>query len=274
MPNPSPQGSPLASLARHWVTAALIMLVGLVIGAGIGWVLPATYRAEERIAVVPTSTSAYALQGYPLGASSLASDYARWIRMTAATQEGTASVSASPVPDTSVIRIEAEAPSDEEARKAASDGSLQLRTAVDEATAARSPEVALESVREIQPKVAEAQAAVDAASERYNSAIGARSATSTVNALRQELTDARTALAELQLQMNARSDLYRSVYASAQGNSKLEVTSPATDLGNNRITLMARYGLMGLGLGYVIAQILVVARDRKRTRRAGATATS
>lgn len=271
MPHSSPQGSPLASLARHWVTAAVIMLLGALAGAGAGWVLPATYRAEERIAVVPASTSAYALQGYPLGASSLAADYARWVNMSAATDNGEATVSASPVPDTAVIRVQASAPSAEEALAAASAGSLKLRTAVDEAVSARSPEVALASVREMQPKVAQAQVVVDEASERYNSAIGARAGAATVNTLQEALVKARIELSELQLQLNARNDLYRSVYASTQGNSKLEVTSAATDLGSNRTALMARYGLLGLGVGYVVAQLLVVARDRKRSRRAAST---
>lgn len=263
--------TPLQSLLRHWVSTTILIATGLAAGLAVALMSPVTYRAQERVAVVPSSTSAYALPGYPLGARELASDYARWIQNTIGTGDtpGAANggVSASPVPDTSVILVEAEATSPDAAITAAAGASSSLRRAVSQAVQARSPEQAYKAFKTLQPKVAAAQTAADSAQAAYSSAVGAKASSAIVRQRSAALQSARIALAEVQLQQSANGDLYRQLYANTQANSQLKVVASASSAGNNRTSQLARWGLVGLGLGYVIAQVAAVTRDRRGTRR-------
>lgn len=262
--------SPLASLIRHWPSSLMLIVLGLVAGLGAAATMPVEYRAATRLAIVPASTSAYGIPGYPLGARELAADYARWVQNTIGVDglpEGATAASATPVPETAVIVVEGRGSSPEAARAAAQQTSEQLVSKVAEALALRDPEQAYKEFVALQPKVAQAQAAVDAAETRFGRAQGADASAATVKAAEDALAKARGAYAELSLRQSAQGDAYRRLLTDTQGNSRLTEVAPVADTGSNRSALFARWALVGLGLGYLAAQIIAVVRDRRSVRR-------
>lgn len=262
--------SPLGALVRYWPTSLLLLVLGLLAGLGLAATMPVEYRAATRLAIVPSSTSAYGIPGYPQGARELAADYARWVQNTVGVEglpEGATEASATPVPETAVIVVEGRGTSREAARAAAAQTSGQLVSKVGEALALRDPEQAYRQFMTLQPQVAKAQADVERAQARVARAQGANASASTLAAAEKALTQARTAYAELDLRQNAQADLYRRLLGDTHGNSRLTEVAPVADVGSNRTALFARWGLIGLGLGYLAAQFLALARDRRGARR-------
>lgn len=260
------QRSPLASLLRHWLSSLVLIALGLAAGLGLAATIPVEHRAATRLAIVPASTSAYGIPGYPQGARELAADYARWVQNTVGVEElpeGATEATATPVPETAVIVVEGRGTSPEAARAAARQTSSALTSKVGEALALRDPQEAYDRFVALQPKVAKAQADVDRAQTRLSRAEGADASNATIAAAEKALTSARNTYAELSLRQNAQADTYRRLLGDTQGNSKLTVVAPVADAGNDRNALFARWGLVGLGLGYLVAQILAVLRDRR-----------
>ena len=103
-------GSALRSLRRYWIAAVLLTLLTSAAGVSIALNRPPTYTAEARLAVGPDSNSAYSIAGFPTAARDLAANYARWVQNNATSgtwaPEGVSSVTASPIPESGVIRIE------------------------------------------------------------------------------------------------------------------------------------------------------------------------
>ncbi|GAB47018.1 hypothetical protein [Mobilicoccus pelagius] len=261
---------PLTSVLRHPALMAVCLVLGLLLGVGAALVMPRTYGAEARVAVVPADTSAYTIAGYPVGARELAADYSRWIRNEVAAGSWKvgdgATVAASPIPESAVIRIEAQAGSAEEATRAATQAADTLMTKVGEARKGHDPQSAYAAFTSIAPKVAAARAAASEAETEYSRAVGGEKSAASVKSARARWQKAQTELAELQLKQEAAGELYRRQYVDTQGNSTLEVISPAASTGDGLRSALLRYGLLGLGAGGLLGLLLSVMRDRRRPR--------
>ncbi|MDO5699041.1 MAG: hypothetical protein Q4G51_13815 [Dermatophilus congolensis] len=123
---------------RLWILAAVLVILGAVAGAGAGAALLGDkVVAESRLVVGDQTIRAQSVPGYSLATQQLAVTYSRLIgsdAVGAEVPEGVA-VDASPIPDSAIVRVRAEA-TDEGAAIAAADAAAQaLVAAADEARA-------------------------------------------------------------------------------------------------------------------------------------------
>lgn len=258
--------APLVSLRRHPVIVTTLLLIGLLLGLGAALVVPASYKAETRVAVVPANTSAYTIAGYPLGARELAADYARWVRNRGADNSwfpsGVSDVVASPIPDSAVVRIEVEASSEDAAVAGAGKVANQLLQQVTDAKKQHDPAVAYAQFTQLSPQVAKARSEV---TEAERALARATVGTPAHTQAQTRWQDAATALSEIQLRHDAAGDLYRRLYSDTAGNSNLEIVSPAESQGDPERSAFLRYGIVGLGAGGLAALLITVLMDRRRS---------
>lgn len=259
--------SPIATAAHHWKTLAAGTVIGGLLGAGIGLAMPVTHTAEARLAVAAGSDSAFAIAGFPLAARDLAQNYARWVQNNTSdgnwAQPDTTSITATPIPESGVIRIETESPDPQAAVAAADNVSEQLKAQVDGVTATAQPEAALQEYRELAPQVAEAWAQVSVAESAFADSASAANA--------QALAQARAALAEAQLIQDAQGDRYRRLVSDPVSVSQLTVIAPAAATGDDRSSNIMFGVTAGAGLGLLIAFLVAALRDwRNRPRRRAA----
>jgi hypothetical protein len=132
------------SALAHPVLVGLCTVVGLVAGAGAGYVHPVSYTADSSLIVGRTTGIAEdELAGLAVAIESLASNYARLMttsKVISATESilhdptlpGT--VSASPVPQSSIIDVQAVSPTKQGAINLANAGAVALVNAVDQLT--------------------------------------------------------------------------------------------------------------------------------------------
>ena len=115
---PPTETRPLRAVVRFWPMSFALAFVGLVAGIGVGAGKPPIYTAETRLAIGAQGLSSYAIPGFALAAQELAADYARYVSLaqdgsalTAALGSRSAEIvglSASPVPNSSVVSVEAQ----------------------------------------------------------------------------------------------------------------------------------------------------------------------
>lgn len=259
--------SPLRSLTARPVLALTLTALGVMVGVLAGYFMPVTHSAESRLAVVSATNNAYTIPGYPLAARELASDYARWVQNRASDGQwsppGSTAVSASPIPDSAVIRVEVQAPTSQEAVAGADQVAQTLLQTVADSQAQHDPQRAYEDFRRQAPAVAQARARVQQAETAYSRAVGGEDPAARIDAASRALQQARVRLAELELQQNAAGDLYRRLYSDTQGVSALKVIAPAAPVGSAQRTAMMRYGVLGGGVAAFVALLLAVAADRR-----------
>ncbi len=263
--------SPLRSLVSHPILSVGLLIAGVLAGMTVGRYLPVTYTAEARLAVVSATNNAYSIPGYPLAARQLASDYSRWVQNNATggvwSPAGAVSVSASPIPDSAVIRVEVGARSQEEATRGAEKVSAALVKTVAEAQLEHDPTRAFEDFSRHAPTVALARAETQQAETAYNRAVGARASAAQQRALSTALQASRVKLAELELKQSAAAALYQRLYTDTSGASTLKQIVAAAAVGSPERTALARYGLLGGAVGLFLALLIAVAIDRRRDRR-------
>lgn len=260
--------SPLGSMGRHWKLTAMCTLLGLVLGLLAALVLPRPHAAEARVAVVADTNNAYTIAGYPLAARELAADYARWVQNNASggtwAPAGVSEVTASPIPDSTTIRIEVAGDSEQAAVEGADQVATSLVEEASQAQSVRDPEAAFEEYNKLLPALAEARADVDAAQATYGRAVGSNAAAATVRQARNALESAQVELSQVQLRTDAQAERYRRLYADTSGASTLKVIAPATSTGTGAESAFMRLGLVGAGTGFLVGFLLSVLRDRRR----------
>lgn len=263
--------SPLRSLAAHPIVTIVLTVLGIVAGVLAARAMPVSYTAESRLAVVSATNNAYSIPGYPLAARELAADYSRWVQNNATSgawaPPGTTSVSASPIPDSAVIRVEVQARSQQEATRGAEKVAATLVKTVADTQAQHDPQRAFDDFSKQAPGVAQARARAQQAETAYSSAVGARASASRLRTLATQLQAARVTLAQVELKQNAAASLYQRLYADTSGASTLKVIVPAAAVGAPERTALMRYGVLGGALGLFVALLLAVALDRRRNRR-------
>ncbi|MDO5699032.1 MAG: hypothetical protein Q4G51_13770 [Dermatophilus congolensis] len=255
-------GSPLATALRHAKLLSATTLLGIAAGGAAGYALPVSYSAETRVAVGAGSDSAYAIAGYPVAARELAQNYSRWVQNNAVdgtwAPEGVNSVSATPIPESGVIRVEASSPDEAKAVAGADAVAQELLGAAKTVGAQRDAAAALQEYQKLATGVAEAQTAVSLAESAFG-----RSST---GANARELAAARGALAEAQLIQGAQGDRYRRLVGDPVAVSQLTQISPAASTGDNRNSNIAFGAAAGGGLGLILAFCLAAVGDLRSGR--------
>ncbi len=268
---PTAPTAPLTSLARHWLLAAILGVLGLAAGIGLGLARDPVYTAEVRLAVAVGDPSAYAIAGFPLAARDLATDYSRWVENGVAdgslAGDAQVHVAASPIPETGVVRIEGTSTSPEAALAGATSVADALATRVDAAYEEQGADEALRKYTQAAPTLAAAQARTQVAEGAYSRALDTGTA-ATVRTTRDALVKARTDEALAQLERDAQGERYRRLSAQPETVSGLDQVAGPTITGDDRNAVLQRYGVLGLALGLALALLVATLRDRRRARAA------
>ena len=294
--------SPLRSMVRLWPVTLVLVALGLGGGVALAVQRPVDYTAQARLAVGGQTVAAQAVPGFALASQQLAADFARYVtpdQDQAALRQGlgartskVVSVSASPIPSSNVILVEAVASDAQTAADAAQLVAQSLVTQVNDDDSSGSAAAVLKAYKSLSDKVAAAQAKSAEASsaltalESRLSPAGTTVGGATVfdpstlsasdNALyvsaQAAVAKASSALAQLQLQQSAQGNRYQSIVGADNPVTDLSFVQTAAVSSNDKISTQERFGLLGLLAGLVLALAVAALVDRRRARRSSKAA--
>lgn len=260
--------APLAAVRHNWVMAVVITLgIGL-LGALVGLILPVSYTAETRVAVGQGTLTSSATAGFPLAAMDLASNYARYVNNTGTARQSThpdAAVSASQIPESNVIRLEATSRDPELAKATATEITDELIAQVNDETRQRELETTRQDLAGASVEFAEAYSHVQSTSAELIrlQAPPVSSATQIENA-RQRLAESKAIEGRTQAELNAQqTKLVRMISEDSQA-AKLTVVREVGDPASSRMSSLQLGLLIGLVLGAGAAVAATTLKERRR----------
>ena len=267
----------MQSLGAHWVYPLVLIPLCSIAGAGVGVTQPPLITAETRLAVGPGPLSTGEVTAFPQAARTLAQEYSRWVANAAAdgTLSGSgASVTASPIPESGVIRIEAQSRNEDTARRAAEESATKLLDAVSNSKKDENPSTAFQQYSDLAKPAAQAELALTQAQAAYSQLVGAKATDAEIQAAGQAVVAARVAAGKAALERDAAGAVYSRLRGQASSASELKRIGDgaATVTGDTRKATAQRYGVAGFGLGSVLA-LLLATRAERRARRKSAGGT-
>lgn len=262
----------LSDLFRQWKPIAALTIVGALIGALIGFLLPPVYTAETRLAVGSGSLNALNVPGFPTASEKMASNYARWIGLygVSSGEEGQtlASVSASPIPESNVLRIEAEASTPEDAKTAAAEAAVRLKSEVNHVTRDNDPEAALTMVKSLVKPIKDAELAERRAEGRYRSFLEDRVTGPVVRDAKAAWEESAGNMIVLETRQQAWMDRHRSLLSSRTTEANLVDIGHGAEISkNSRPAAVQRYGMLGLMAGLAAGLLFAWLQHRRRLSR-------
>jgi hypothetical protein len=275
------------SALAHPVLIIVIALLGLVGGAGTGYEHGVTYTADAKLIVGRTSGLAESqVPGLALAVQGLASDYARLMTTSGVisaveaelhTSSLPGSLSASPVPESSVIDVQATASTEA--------GAVSLANAGGQALTAQVIKVTNDTQAQLQPIIAnyrKADGAYEAATVQAQTlqtelsgviaAVGKQAPTPVEQAEEQSLE---TQIAHAQTEADLarmQADAYLNQYDAAlpplqQQEEMVQQVGTATYTSNNRKSYTEAGGLGGLVGGLIVGLALAALIDTRKGQR-------
>lgn len=282
---PKNRPTPLAALRAHKAIALLLVVLGAAVGMVYALQAPRTYTAEVRLSVDGESLTAQAVPGFALASQELAANYARYVNNAEAQTSldedlgvelgSVREVTASPIPESNVIRIEVTARGENIAVRAASQIAESLMDRVNAPDGRQADaDAALEEFTRLSTEVTQAEQASLAADDVLNNALGRASSGSPrpgddIPELRNAAAAAAARLSVLEVQQEAVGQRYQTLVGEVDNAARLTVAIPATSRGDDRLVAAQRYVLLGLAVGAVLATLVAIALER---RRAGSSA--
>jgi hypothetical protein len=266
------------AVLHRWPLALVLVTLGASLGVAASRLVATTYTSEVRLAVGGGDLSAQAVPGFALASQELAGNYARFLTAapvrSALPPEQAAkllTVSASPVPESNVIRVEVTATSEASSLAGAAEAGRQLVAQVGKVVSATGAAKTLQQYRQLSQQVAEAQqnqadaqAVVDQLRSRSkNPGAGQPS----LDEARKAAVEASATLADLQVQQNALGALYQTQVGQGPSQNTVSVVTPAAVSGNDATSRVELYGLGGAALGAAIAAGAAAALEHRRRRR-------
>jgi capsular polysaccharide biosynthesis protein len=267
-----PRVDALTAARRHW----LIVIVVTAIGTGIG-VFAATlpkpvYTSESRLAVGRIDVSdPGAIATFANATTSLASQYSRAIdarSVTTRAARGTgltpnqiaARVSATPVPESPVIRVIAVGPTEDEAVMVANKagyGLVGYTTALNRSN----PDAArlLRRFREMSAEVIRLKSLVDS--------LRRRQVDTPRRATRKRLNEERVNLEVAQLRFTTVRNAYDAATRSQASTQLVQMLTPASSASSNRSSRLQFYGFIGFAAGLALGLALATLRANSLVRR-------
>jgi len=273
-----PASDPLRVMRSRWLLCLVLAVVGLCAGIAASSLHETETTAEARLAVGSQSLDAYRVAGYAVASEALAANYARFVQDSSSSTDvledvlgesvfALTSVTASPIPDSNVIRVEVTGTSPEAVTAAAGAvaDNLVAQAIADEAPSANNLLVAHQ---QLAAKVAAQQEDVNELKAR----VGTATAPGDVADARRLLTQASARLASLQLRTSVAGLKYQQLETRPAGvETDLRVIQPAAITGDDRRRTIELYGgtglLLGLALGLIVANLLGPKRQRRRSGR-------
>jgi uncharacterized protein involved in exopolysaccharide biosynthesis len=272
-PAPRPRIGLWEALRRQWQSVALVLILFVGAGVALGLNRIPVYTAESRLAVGRLDISAPgAVSGFATATQALASQYSRVVyarrvlrRVSRAVgvppQEVAESISASPIPQSPIFTIEADAPSEAQAVALSSATSRALvgyitklnRTNPDTPRllrAFRRANLRQNRRRAEEERLEEAAALIPTAATRE---AAARAQTRTETA---------------ELEADTLSTAYQASRQSQAATSLVQVLSRPSEATSDRWSVLQLYAFIGLVAACAVGLALAVAAAQRQTRRA------
>jgi capsular polysaccharide biosynthesis protein len=261
----------LSAVGRHIVLFACTVLLLAAAGAAFGLVRKPVYTAEARISVGQLNVSVQSVPGFLSAAQGLASGYARAVDAppvaSAAAKAGGVTgsaardaLSATPIPSTPLLRLDADAVSGAQAAAMANAAAKALIAYVQDLNEkANVRRIALTRYRRAAQAVADAGLEVGRAQRAYGRA--------QTKAHARALRDAR---AREQVAMLRRSSVGAIYQTAAQGEiavNLLQLVTPAASAASDRRHVLEEAILIGGFAGLVLGVVLAVWREDRLRRR-------
>ncbi|HEY5455397.1 MAG TPA: hypothetical protein VIJ96_08000 [Acidothermaceae bacterium] len=276
---------PLRAVVRYWPMALVLSTLGLALGIGAGAAKAPVYTAETRLAIGAQGLSSYAIPGFALAAQELAADYARYVSLA---QDQSAlklalgtraseivGLSASPVPNSSVVSIEAQSADPQLAMKASDTVGAALIAATNVATSDQTAAGLLKQYTAAAAAAAKANQTLNTAQALVATLSTLPAATPAAIAAAQAAeVNAATNYAALQLQQTTLGNRYQSAATSSTPSSNLNVVQPAVIVLNDTRKNEELDGLVGLAAGGALALLAATVRAqfvRRRRNKAART---
>lgn len=271
----SAPASPLGSLRRHWLSALLTVVLAAILGIGAALTRPTTYTGEARLAIGKGAMSALNIPGYPTAAKEMAANYSRWVTDQGVSgikpPEGTSSLAASPIPESSIIRIEAKATKPDVAVTASQLAADSLVKEVNKARSENDPAEVMKDIVAHAPDLSKAQAGAAGNLGKYNRDLANSASAAVIAADLEEYAKTDTVRAQLQAEQDARLDKYRRLVSQNSTEADLRpIGQGAQIVGNDRSGTLQRGAMLGLGAGALFALLITSWLDRRRPEPAGA----
>lgn len=269
-PLKSSAGTPLHAIKRHWISVVVITLLGGLLGAAVGFLIKPTYTAESRVAVGAGNLSSGAIAGFPLAAAQLASNYARYVNDNGIAgnnvPEG-ATVGASQIPESNVIRIEAKSTDEQAAVTAAQTTAQELINRVNGSSNGQDnpsdTQSQLDKAADAWGRTQTEMSAAEVELARARNTPGASAAQ--IAAAQQALAKAKSEDAKAQARRDSLSQkLIREVSEGSQA-ADLVLVRDSSVSGSDRSGRIQRFAMIGIIAGLGIATLAVVLGDRKRS---------
>ncbi|WP_432504990.1 Wzz/FepE/Etk N-terminal domain-containing protein [Kineococcus arenarius] len=264
--------TPLAALAERWWLGVLLAVAVGALGVAVAYARTPTYTGEARVTVGSESLDARVVAGYSRAASDLASDISRYVNDQEAVagldpvlgQDAAAisSVIASPIPESSVIRIEVFAEDPEVAARGAQAIAQQLTDQVNTVTG-ESPQSLLQEYTDLSNQVAVAEQTATQTQATFESLVASGAGEAVLAPARAAAEQAAAALDVLEVQQSALGERYRDVVSSTPSAAGLRVVQEGHLAGSNRTSRVQQYGLAGVALGVLLALLAAVVLDRR-----------
>ncbi|MEZ0166648.1 Wzz/FepE/Etk N-terminal domain-containing protein [Kineococcus sp. LSe6-4] len=266
--------TPLRALAaRRWL-AVLIILAGAVLGVAAAFLRTPVYLGEARVAVGSESLDARLVAGYSTGANQLAADVSRYVNDAQAqasiapllgdAADDVSRVSASPIPGSSVIRIEVQARTEDAATTGAQAVAQQLVDQVNAASGNDSDQL-LQQYTDMSNRVAAAKQALADAEGNLASVTAGEAAQPVIDAAKAAVEQASAQVDVLTVQQLGLSQQYRGAVTEVPVAGGLRIIRAGQLESDNRSSTIQQFGLVGAAAGFLIALAVAVHLDRRRT---------
>ena len=270
----------LATARRHPALLIACALIVALIAVALSVLRSPVYKAESRLLVGDSqSVDPQNLQSLGVATGQLAATYSRLIssdqvlaevdqRAGLQPTEARSVLTASPIPETAVIRIEATASSSVRARQIADAGATGLRDfVVNDSTATTAALQNFERAATDYNALVQQRDVRKAALSRLVASVA-----NTPTADEQtQIDDARAQLADLEgqvatanLKVNTLQDAYTTSQRGGDGTDVVRIVQTAQSTGNDRMAQAERNGLLGVVLGLLLGLALALASDRRR----------
>lgn len=241
---------------RHWILIAVVIGVFVVAALLVSLLRPPVHVAEARLAVGAGQMTALNIPGFPTASEQMASNYARWVGHQGAQgvglPEGTLSLTASPIVESNVLRIEATSRDPETAQEAVSQAAEQLEEAVNAVREENDRSALVARIQDSIGPIMLARERSDQSGEDYREAIE-QAPDVEVERLFEEYVDAQQELVALELERDGWRDRYRNLTATRSTEAELVTVLPAQVVGNDRMEVTQRNVLLALMAGLVLA---------------------